>query len=165
MSSIRSYLEGRRVPFEALLHGPAASSARRAHSVHVPGRAVAKAVLVATDRGHVLAVLPATHRIDFDRLAACLGVEKAGLAPEEEVVRVFADCERGALPPFGRLYGLATIVDTSLAGAATIVVEGNSRHEDLRLRYRDYEALEAPMRGRFSAPTCPRRTAPQRRAG
>ncbi len=86
------------------------------------------------------------------------------MATEEETAAVFADCERGAVPPFGRLYGLPTVVDTALAAAAAIVVEGNHRHESLRLRYRDFEALEAPQRGRFAVIATPSRPpAPRRR--
>ena len=146
-----------RVRYEAVLHRPAPTASRRAHSVHVPGDQVAKSVLVRADDRFVLAVLPSTHRIDLDRLAAVLEVERVRLATEDELTRVFTDCERGAVPPFGRLYGLATVVDTSLAAWAEIVVEANLRHEDLRLRYRDFEAIEDPVRARFARPIAPRR--------
>src|SRR3954452_2619220 len=101
--SIRDFLESRHVWFETLLHCPAPSATRRAQSVHVSGRCVAKGVLVRTTTGNVLVVLPATHRVDLARLARGLGETEVRLATEDEVGRVFADCERGALPPFGRL--------------------------------------------------------------
>jgi Ala-tRNA(Pro) deacylase len=102
--------------------------------------------------GYALAVLASTSRDDLDRVARLLGVESATLATEDEVQAVFADCERGALPPFGRLYGLRTIVDSGLAGGSEIVCVGNSRHEGLRLHYRDYQALETPLGARFATP-------------
>lgn len=165
---IQNYLRERKVRFEELLHRPEPSASRRAHSVHVPGRQVAKTVLVGAGERYVLAVLPSTHRIDQQRLAEVLGVPRVRLASEEEVARVFVDCERGALPPFGRLYGLTTVVDSSLAGWAEIVVEANLRHEDLRLRYRDYEEVEAPLRAKFARPigsAGPGAAPPPRRAG
>ena len=160
---IQNYLRERRVRFHELLHRPEPSSSRRAHSVHVPGGRVAKAVLVGAGDRYVLAVLPSTHRIDPERLAEVLGVPRVRLASEEEIAQIFADCERGALPPFGRLYGLTTVVDSHLAGWSEIIVEANLRHEDLRLRYRDYEAIEAPLRARFARPIAPRRPRPLRR--
>jgi len=151
------YLTDRQVPFERFLHPPAPSATRMAQSMHIPGRRVAKGVLLKADGVFLLAVLPATHRIDLPRLAAVLVADALGLATEEEIGRVFHDCERGALPPFGRLYGLRSVVDASLAGGAEIVLEGNSRHEGLRMRYRDYESLEAPTRARFATAIDPRR--------
>ena len=162
---IRNYLQNRHVRFEVLLHRPAPSAARMAETVHVPGRTVAKGVLVRADGSFVLAVLPSTHRIDLDRLAAILGVEEVRIATEPEVMAIFHDCERGALPPFGRIYGLSTIVDTALAGGSEIVFVGNSRHEGVRMRFRDYEAIESPMRGRFASMICPKRRVAQRKAG
>ena len=163
---ICAYLRSHQVPFRSFLHLPEPSASRLARSVHVPGRRVAKAVLVGVGDGYALAVLPATHRIDFIRLAAVLGRAEVRLAAEEEVGRLFPDCERGALPPFGRLYGLRTIVDASLAGSAEIILEGNLRHEGLRMRFLDYEAIEGPIRARFAGLASPRRPGPEtRRAG
>jgi Ala-tRNA(Pro) deacylase len=114
----------------------------------------------------VLAVLPATARIDLDRLAEVLDGRAVRIATEDEVERIFADCERGALPPFGRLYGLTTVVDTSLAGGSEIVFVANARHEGVRMRYLDYEAIEAPVQARFAMTTVPRSPRPtHRRAG
>jgi Ala-tRNA(Pro) deacylase len=163
---ICDYLRGRQIPFETFLHQPAPSATKLARSVHVPGRRVAKAVLLRGARGDVLAVLPATHRVDLERLARVLDEPSLRLATEDEVERVFVDCERGALPPFGRLYGLTTVVDASLAGGPEVVFEGNFRHKGVRMRYRDYEAIEAPIRARFAEPIAPRRRrTSHRRAG
>jgi Ala-tRNA(Pro) deacylase len=147
---IRDYLRSRQVWYEMLLHRPAATASRHAESLHVSGRQVAKGVLVRTDSGFVLTVLPASTRIDLDRLLAVLGGTSVRLATEDEVCRVFDDCERGALPPFGRLYGLRTVVDASLAEWPEFVCLGNQRHEGLRLRFPDYEAIEGPVRARFA---------------
>jgi Ala-tRNA(Pro) deacylase len=157
---ISDFLRSRRIPFETLLHEPAPSATKLARSVHVPGRHVAKAVLVKTGEEFVLAVLPSTHRIDLDRLAGVLGASALRLATEDEVERVFNDCERGALPPFGRLYGLRTVVDASLSGGAEFVFEGNWRHEGVRMRFRDYEAVEGPQRARFAKAIAPRQSRP-----
>ncbi|MDB5352196.1 MAG: hypothetical protein JWN86_3443 [Planctomycetota bacterium] len=163
---IREYLRGRHVPHETLLHSPSPSAAHLAQSVHVTGARVAKSVLVRFGAGYVLAVLPATHRIDMARLGSALQATGLTLATEDEVEFVFLDCERGAVPPFGSLYHLTTVVDASLSGGNEIVIEGNTRHEGIRLRYRDFEAVENPIRARFADPIAPRRKrSSHRRAG
>ncbi len=163
---IRDYLIGERVWFQTLLHRPAPSASRLAGSIHVSGRHVAKAVLVHTDGAYVLAVLPATHRIDLGRLSLVLGAGPVCLASEDDVIRTFGDCEPGALPPFGRLYGLRTVVDATLAGGSEFIFVGNARHEGVRMRYRDFETLEGPLRARFATAIEPRRRRPShRRAG
>ena len=162
---IREFLQARAVRFEVMLHAPSHSATHLAGSIHVPGRSVAKAVLVRAGEAYILAVLPATHRIDTDRLAEVLCVPSLRIATEAEVEGVFADCEPGALPPFGRLYGLITVVDASLSGGADIVFVGNTRHEGVRMRFRDFEAIEAPVKARFASPTAIRRPKSRRKAG
>jgi Ala-tRNA(Pro) deacylase len=167
--SIRDFLESRQIGFETLLHCPASTSTRRARNIHAPGRCLAKGVLIWAAGQYVLVVLPATHRVDLPRLALVLGVPEGQVqvATEEEASRIFDDCERGALPPFGRLYGLRTIVDVSLGGTAEFVFVANLRHEGMRMRYSDYEAIEAPIRARIASTTTPRRPrdSHRRRAG
>jgi Ala-tRNA(Pro) deacylase len=158
---VRDYLQSRHVAFEMFLQRPAASASRRAQCMHVPGRRVAKSVLVRAGERYMLAVLPATARIDLNRLSQVLDGLPVRVATEDEVGRVFADCERGAIPPFGRLHGLTTILEVSLADGGEFVCVGNQRHEGLRLRFQDYEAIEAPLRARFADDPRP---APRRRA-
>lgn len=163
---ISDYLRTRHIPFQTLLHEPATPATKLARSVHVPGRHVAKAVLVKTETSYVLAVVPATHRIDLVRLGEVIDEPALRLATEDELERVFNDCERGALPPFGRLYGVQTVVDNSLTEGAEFVFEGNLRHEGVRMRFRDYEAIEAPLCASFAtAIQPPRPRTSQRQAG
>ncbi len=151
------YLRSRRVWFEQLLHSPASSSTKRAHSVHVPGRCVAKTVLVKAGDRFVLAVLPSTRRVELDRLSGLLGlaVTDVRLATGDELVDIFKDCEPGVVPPFGRLYELDTILDTSLTEVAELIFGGNTRHEGLRMRSDDYVAIEEPVIGGFARPIAP----------
>ncbi len=155
--TIREFLQGRHVPYELLLHRPSPSAAHRAQSVHVTGGQVAKGVLVRAGGGYVLAVLPATHRIDLERLGATIHSTGLTIATEDEVEAVFSNCERGAVPPFGSQYGLRTIVDASLAGGSEIVIDANVRHEGIRLKFRDFESIENPAKARFAEPIAPRR--------
>jgi Ala-tRNA(Pro) deacylase len=156
------FLRSRRIRFETFLHQPASSAARLAGSAHIPGRNVAKTVVVRTSEGFALAVLPATSRVNLERFAAALRVDRAGvrLATVDEISQIFLDCEPGAIPPFGRLYGLRTAVDESLLEAEIVVFRTNARHLGLRMAFRDYEGMEDPIRALFGEPISPRTVRP-----
>ena len=123
------FLRTRPVWFETFFHRPASSATRLAGCVHVSGRSVAKSVLVKAGEDFVLAVLPATSRIDLECLGTALRAASGALclATPEEVGRIFANCEPGAIPAFGRLYGLRTAVDAGLVDAGVIVFGTNLR--------------------------------------
>jgi Ala-tRNA(Pro) deacylase len=154
---VEDFLHTEHVWFETLLHRPASSATKLASSVHVPGRGVAKTVLVKAGERFVLAVLPATARIDFGRLARVLGIHSSQLrlASADEILKTIGDCEPGVIPPFGQLYGLETLMDESLADNVAIVFGANTRHEGMRMRFSDYQALEEPVRADFAEPIVP----------
>ncbi len=142
------FLAEQRVPFETLVHPPAFTAQKRARFLHVSGRHVAKNVLLAGPDGYLLAVLPAVDHVDTDKLSREFG-GWVRVADDREIARVFADCEWGAVPPFGTLYGLATLLEESMDPEALIVFEANSHAEAIRMRCRDFERLERPRRMRL----------------
>jgi Ala-tRNA(Pro) deacylase len=144
------FLDSRHVPFTRLHHPTAYTANRVAQLLHVPGREMAKSVLLRAGDGYVLAVLPATHRIDLEQLRQDFDGEEIGLATEADMERLFPDCERGAMPPFGSLYELPTLVDESLAEDDEIVFEAQDHEDAIRMRYRDFEAIEHPRMGHFA---------------
>jgi Ala-tRNA(Pro) deacylase len=139
------------VVFETLVHPPAFTAQKRAKFLHVPGRLVAKTVLMAGPCGFFLAVLPATHQVDTAALAVLFGTP-VRLADLEEMAEVFRDCEWGVVPPFGTLYGLPTVIDEVFDSDAMIVFEGHIHGEAIRVGVRDFERLEKPRRARFAVP-------------
>jgi Ala-tRNA(Pro) deacylase len=149
---IDDLLTSRHIPFERLYHRPAYTAQRMAQMLHVPGKEVAKSVLLRTDQGYVLTVLPANQKVDLERVRQCLGEESVDLASETEMERLFPDCERGAMPPFGSLYHVPTLMDESLAEDERIVFEAQNHEEAIRISYRDYEAIEHPRKGCFAQP-------------
>jgi Ala-tRNA(Pro) deacylase len=146
------FLRSRRVWFEELLHQPASSATKHAHNMHVPGREVAKTVLVKAGDRFVLGVLPCTSRIDLEPFGALLGMpaSEVRLATTDELLGIFTDCEPGVVPPFGRLYNLSTVFEVSLLEVSELVFVGNMRHEGLRMRASDYVAIEEPLIGSFA---------------
>jgi Ala-tRNA(Pro) deacylase len=164
---VLDFLRSRGVWFESLLYRPASSSTKRAGIVHVPGRRVAKAVLIKAGDSFVLAVLPSTSRIDLAQLSEVLRepASQVRLATPDELFELFPDCEPGVVPPFGRLYGLKTLVDSGLADSAEIVVGANTRHEGLRMLFHDFQTLEEPVRACFTRLLEPDQRKPVRREG
>ncbi len=149
---INEFLSNRHVQFERMPHPTTYSANRVAQTLHVSGREMAKTVVLRTGHGYALAVLPASHRIDLERLRQALQEEQVEMATEEEMDRIFPDCETGAMPPFGSLYHLPTVVDDALTRDERIVFEAQNHQEAICMAYRDYEALEHPRHGCFAVP-------------
>jgi Ala-tRNA(Pro) deacylase len=146
---IVEFLTEQHVAYEELLHPPAFSAQKRAKYLHVPGNRVAKCVLFRGPAGHFLAVLPATHTADLNRLGAHLG-GPIRLAGDSEMADLFRDCEWGVVPPFGILYGLPTVLDDSLPHDGVLIFEGHTHVEAIRIRCADFERLENPRRFAFA---------------
>jgi Ala-tRNA(Pro) deacylase len=143
------FLQQQQVDFEFLPHAPAYSAPQRAKHLRLPGAQVAKAVLLRGEASFYLAVLPSTHQVDTELLSQALA-QPIRLANDREMADVFRDCEFGVVPPFGTLYGLPTLLDEALEPNSTIVFEGQTSVEAIRLRCQDYERLERPRRLRFA---------------
>jgi Ala-tRNA(Pro) deacylase len=150
--NIASFLDNQKCWYEQVAHRPTFSAQRMAGELHVPGREVAKTVLlrVRPKKEYVVAVLPANLDIDLIRAAELLEVRRVDLATEAEIATFCSDCEFGSLPPFGSRYGLRTIVDSELAEDEVIVFEGNTHHESIRMKYDDYCRLENPLVASFA---------------
>ncbi len=146
---VGDYLTEQRIDFERLLHPVAFSAQKRAKYLHLSGDLVAKSVLLCGPKGYLLAVLPATHRVDTQAVAAYVG-GPVRLAKVPEIADVFPDCEWGVVPPFGTQYGVPTLLEDSIAPDSHIVLETNSQFEAVRMRCRDYERVERPHRLEFA---------------
>ena len=106
---------------------------------------MAKVVIVKVKERFVTTVLPATEKVDVQRLRKLFGTHRVRLATEEEITQLFPDCELGAMPPLGTLYGLPVYVDRSLTGDGQIFFEGGTHSEAIRMRYWDLAALVFPV--------------------
>ena len=146
---VLEFLEQQRVPFETLMHPPAFTAQKRARFLHVPGREVAKVVLLHGPDGYVLAVLAATDHVDTARVAKALG-GPVRLATDDEIAKVFHDCEWGVVPPFGTLYGLPMLLSEGISPNTMMVFETTTHAEAVRMLCRDFERLERPRRMRLA---------------
>ncbi len=151
-ASISRYLEQHGVHFSVVEHPIAYTAQEDATATHVPGREWAKAVVCMIDDQPTLAVLPADRLVDLDRLREACGAHSARLAREPEFRPFDADCEVGAMPPFGPLYQQPVVVERSLASNTDILFNGGSHHDAIRMQYRDFENLVKPTVADFGRP-------------
>jgi Ala-tRNA(Pro) deacylase len=147
MTKLRQFLDANDAPYEILSHRPAYTAQEVAAAQHVPGRDLAKVVIVKVGERFVMAVVPAPARVDVHKVAPG---ERAAIATEEEFVRLFPQCEPGAMPPFGNLFGLPVYVDRSLTREERIVFQAGSHTETVRMRYTDFARLVQPAVGDFT---------------
>src|SRR6266567_8907784 len=115
VKKLKEHLDSQKIKYVTVSHSPAFTAMEVAESAHVPGHALAKTVMVKLDGRMAMAVLPSTRKVDLNLLRESAGAEEAMLATEAEFKSLFPDCETGAMPPFGNLYGLDVYVAPILA--------------------------------------------------
>jgi len=152
-SRILSYLEDHGADFEHTRHPTTYTATELAHVEHVPERTVAKTVVFLGDEVFAMAVLPADERVDLEELRLTLGLDRLRLATEEEVAKLFPDCEIGAMPPLGPLFGLAVYVDNRLAEQQMIEFNGGTHRDEIRMSYDEFARLADPLVRHFGEPT------------
>jgi Ala-tRNA(Pro) deacylase len=147
---IKEYLDSQKVKYTILKHSPVYTAQEVAASAHIPGRQLAKTVMIKLDGEMSMVVLPASCQVNFDALKKALGVKKVKLATEKEFEDLLPDCEGGATPPFGNLYDLKVIADKSLSKQEMIAFCAGSHTELIQLSYQDFEKLVKPQVVAFS---------------
>ena len=147
---VRELLDANDVEYEVLHHRRDYTASEAAADTHTPGRQFAKAVIVHVAGGFAMAVLPSHHVVDTERLSFALGGKEVRLASEEEIGKLIPDCEEGAIPPFGNLYGMPVYVSPGLATSESITCVAGSHADAIRLPWRDYARLVRPRALDFS---------------
>jgi Ala-tRNA(Pro) deacylase len=142
-SKLSQYLESHRVRYSTVPHPVAFTAQEIASLTHISGDAIAKVVIAFADERMVMAVVPASRHVDLDRLQRATGARAVCLATEAEFRDAFPDCELGAMPPFGNLYGLRVYIDESLIGRDLVFNAGN-HHELIRMPWTNYVVLVQP---------------------
>ena len=148
---LTEFLDREHVHYVTLTHSPAFTAQETAESAHVSGKEMAKTVVVHLDNRMVMAVLPANHKIALADLREATGGAKARFASEDEFAGLFPDCEVGAMPPFGNLYGMDVFMATPLEEDEQIAFNAGSHTELIRMPLRDFERLVRPTVANFSA--------------
>lgn len=148
---LKEFLDSRQVKYVTINHSAAYTAQEVASLAHIRGKDLAKTVMVNVDGKPAMAVLPASYKVDLNLLKLAAGAETVGVASEAEFKSLFPDCETGAMPPFGNLYGMAVFVEESLTKDDEIAFNAGSHRELIRLAYKDFEQSVQPGVGRFAA--------------
>jgi Ala-tRNA(Pro) deacylase len=151
-ASITNYLNRAGVSYDVIEHPLAYTAQEEAAVSHVPGPEWAKAVVCIADEKPVLAVLPAHYHLDMRELRNTLGAKHVRLASEAEIEPLYEDCEVGAMPPLGPLYGQRVLVDRSLTSRPSVVFNAGSHRDAIRMNYKEFDTLVRPVVATFAAP-------------
>jgi Ala-tRNA(Pro) deacylase len=146
---LQDFLDAQHIHYEVLDHHEAYTAPEVAHTLHVPGKMLAKVVMVSADGKLLMTVLPSTWQVDLARLQEVLGARYVRLASESEFKGLFPDCETGSMPPFGNLYGLDVYVDQCLTEDEEIVVQAGFHSRAVKLRYEDFARAVQPKVAEF----------------
>ena len=141
---LKEFLDKEHVKYVSIGHSPAFTAQEIAEAAHIPGKKLAKSVIVKVDGKLAMVVVPASEHVRLESLRKTLGAHKVELADEDEFKKAFPDCETGAMPPFGNLYGMNVFVSQALREDEEIAFNAGSHSELIRLSYADYERLVHP---------------------
>ncbi|MCP3667839.1 MAG: YbaK/EbsC family protein [Gammaproteobacteria bacterium] len=145
--TLKEFFEDHGIEVEAIEHPRTASSLMTSEAAHVPGDRMVKAVLLGDDEGYVLALIPATHRLEIEKLDILLG-RKLSLISEDEVASAFSDCETGSIPPLGDVYGVETWIDSSLWEQSEVFFESGDHAVLIRMmgtKFRELLGVKTPV--------------------
>lgn len=144
-AKLKEFLDDHGVKYVATQHSPAVTASEIAEAAHISGTDFAKTVIVKIEGEMAMVVLPANRKINLAELRELLISDTVELASEDEFRSRFPDCELGAMPPFGNLYGLPVYLETSLANHDEIAFNAGTHREVIRMRSKDYAHLVNPM--------------------
>ncbi len=139
-TTIQDFLESRKVAYEIIEHPHTDSSMRTAESAHIPGDQLAKPILLGDDNSYLLAIIPATHRLELDRLNQVMA-RSLEMIGEDEIAATFSDCETGAIPVVGEAYGVDTVLDASLSHESDVYFDSGDHEHLIHMRGDDFRVL------------------------
>jgi Ala-tRNA(Pro) deacylase len=150
VKKLKEFLDGQGVKYVTMIHSTAYTAQEIAAASHVPGREVAKTVILKMDDKMAMAVLPASYQIDMDSLKKETDAKNIQLATEDEFKDLFPGCEPGAMPPFGNLYDMEVYAAEKLSENEEIAFNAGSHSELIKVSYKDFEKLVKPKVLKFS---------------
>ncbi|MFH0990805.1 MAG: YbaK/EbsC family protein [bacterium] len=150
MTDLLKYLTANSVQYEIIEHEPAFSAHEVALASHVADKDLAKAIVIQVDEKYWMAVLRADQRINEHLIKQIFAAKHIQLAHEDDLTKLFPDCQLGAMPPFGNLYGLPIMVDEALASDEEIVFNACTHTKSIRITFKDFRRLVKPVTAQFA---------------
>ena len=150
---LKTYLEDNHVPYDVISHTRAFTAQGIAASAHISGKKLIKCVMVSGDGKHTLVATTANQRVNLEKLRNALGLWEAHVEKEEEFMDIFEDCEPGAMPPFGNLYGIQMVVDEKVYEDDEIAFNAGDHSSLVRMSFGDFERLVRPKKAAVADPS------------
>src|SRR5689334_906818 len=144
VGKLKAFLDQEKIKYVSIIHSTAYTAQEVAASAHVTGKELAKTVIVELDGKMAMAVLPANRKIVLQDLREVTGSDEVKFASEDEFRERFPECETGAMPPFGNLYGMDVYVAEALTQNEAISFNAGSHTEVIRMSLKDFEGLVHP---------------------
>lgn len=141
---LKEYLDKEKIKYVSIMHSTAYTAQEVAASAHITGKELAKTVIVQLDGEMAMAVLPANRKIVLQDLREVTGSDQVKFASEEEFRAKFPECETGAMPPFGNIYGMDVYIAEALTHNEEIAFNAGSHTEVIRMKFGDFESLVKP---------------------
>jgi Ala-tRNA(Pro) deacylase len=141
---LKEFLEQEHVPFTSIVHDETFTAQETAQAAHVPGYELAKTVMVELDGKMAMVVVPATRKVILQDLREVTGAARVRFATEDQFKTMFPDCEVGAMPPFGNLYGMEVFVAPGLAADEEIAFNAGTHTEVVKMSFADFDRLVHP---------------------
>ena len=151
-ASIGDFLKRERIPYRTIVHPVAYTAQEEAAVAHVPGRQWAKTVVCVADDQLIQVVVPADMMVDLERLRELARARVVRLSTEDEIATLYPECERGAMPPFGPLYGQKVYVDAALVEEPEIVFNAGTHADAIGMDYNDFAEIVHPVVGGLARP-------------
>lgn len=145
IQQLKEFLDEAHVEYMCLTHPPAFTAQKLAHHVKIAGDKVAKTVIIELDGKMAMLVMPATWRVRWDSLSRILDTDFVDLADEQAFKDRFPDCEVGAMPPFGSLFGMTVYCAEALTDQPELAFAAGSHTETLHMKTWDFLNLVQPM--------------------
>jgi Ala-tRNA(Pro) deacylase len=156
-AKLKTYLDDQHIRYVVTTHSPAFTSQEIAARAHIPGKQLVKCVMVNGDGRHYMVAMTANQKLNLDWLKGALGLRTVRLENEEDFRPLFADCEVGAMPPFGNLYGIPVVVDAELYEDDEIAFNGGNHTSVVRMSFDDFDRLVQPRKAVVALPQRGRR--------
>ena len=145
LKKLKAMLDEAKVSYEVYTHPLAYTAQEIAEKQHVSGKELAKVVMIEVDDNLIMGVLPASLKVHVNTTRASLGASSVRLATEDEFTSRFPECEIGAMPPFGNLFGLKVVVDPALEKDEYIYFNAGNHAQTVRMKYKDFADLVKPQ--------------------
>ena len=150
--NLQSLLDDMGVQYRVSHHPTVYTAQMLAEAEHVPGRKVIKPVVIEADGEFVMCALPACYRVDLGELKDQLQASEVRLVEEPRLSELFPDCELGAVPPIGRMYGMTTLMDESLVADDHVTFQAGTHADAVTMSLAEYRRVAQPEMAHFGRP-------------